>query len=135
VPGLLRGALPSALALPAKTMLSAGRPPTAGFFVSAARQAGLHPSEILYPPRSMMAALRAPGDVWEGTMGMAYGFGGRVAILAMMIALLGGCGTVISAAGTAVSTTFDIATDAVGTTVDLATSPFDGDEDSDDPVE
>lgn len=63
-------------------------------------------------------------------MGKGFRIGGKVAILTMMIALLGGCGTVISAAGTAVGTTFDIATDAVGTTVDLATTPFDGDEEA-----
>ena len=68
-------------------------------------------------------------------MGKGFRFGGRVAILTMMIALLGGCGTVISAAGSAVSTTFDLATDAVVTTVDLATTPFDDDEDSGDSVD
>ena len=52
----------------------------------------------------------------------------KLAILGLATALLSGCGTAISAAGTAVSTTFDIATDAVVTTVDLATTPFRGDE-------
>lgn len=65
----------------------------------------------------------------ERKMGKGFRIGGKVAILTMMIALLSGCGTVISAAGTAVGTTFDIATDAVGTTADIVTSPFDGDED------
>ena len=68
-------------------------------------------------------------------MSKSFSFGGKAAILAMMIALLGGCGTVISAAGTAVSTTFDIATDVVGTTADVVTSPFDGDEATDEAVE
>ncbi len=68
-------------------------------------------------------------------MNKCFRFGGKAAILAMMIALLGGCGTVISAAGTAVSTTFDIATDVVGTTADIVTSPFDGDEGTADPDE
>lgn len=63
-------------------------------------------------------------------MNKRLSFGGKAAILAMTMALLGGCGTVISAAGTAVSTTFDIATDVVGTTADVVTSPFDGDEES-----
>ena len=31
-------------------------------------------------------------------MGTSFRFGGKVAVLALMIALLGGCGTVISAA-------------------------------------
>ena len=68
-------------------------------------------------------------------MSKRFGFGGKAALLAMMIALLGGCGTVISAAGTAVSTTFDIATDVVGTTADVVTSPFDGEEESAEPIE
>lgn len=54
--------------------------------------------------------------------------GSRVGILAVTAALLGGCGTVISAAGTAVGTTFDLATDAAVTTVDVVTSPI-GDDD------
>ena len=65
-------------------------------------------------------------------MSKSFRFGGKAALLAMMIALLGGCGTVVSAAGTAVSTTFDIATDVVGTTADIVSSPFDGGEE---PVE
>lgn len=79
----------------------------------------------------MMAALWA-SKALEGTMSRNFRLGGKAALLAMMIAMLGGCGTVISAAGTAVSTTFDIATDVVGTTADVVTSPFDGD---DEPVQ
>lgn len=76
-----------------------------------------------------IAADRTPITASEDKMSRGFRLGGRVAILTMMIALLGGCGTVISAAGTAVSTTFDIATDVVGTGADVVTSPFDGDED------
>ncbi|MEE8271452.1 MAG: hypothetical protein V3R98_06945 [Alphaproteobacteria bacterium] len=49
--------------------------------------------------------------------------------LAIMLAtatLLSGCGTAISAVGTVISTTADLATDAVVTTVDIATMPFGG---------
>lgn len=68
-------------------------------------------------------------------MGSSFWSGCKAAILAITVASLGGCGTVIGAAGTAVSTTFDIATDVVVTGVDLATSPFDGDEEPADPEE
>ena len=69
-------------------------------------------------------------------MGKGFAFGGKIAVLTLMITLLGGCGTVISAAGTAVSTTFDIATDAVVTGADLATTPFRGGDDvEEEPVE
>lgn len=68
-------------------------------------------------------------------MGTGFKFGGRIAVLTVMMALLGGCGTVISAAGTAVSTTFDVATDAVVTGVDLATTPFGDDEEDETIVE
>jgi len=67
-------------------------------------------------------------------MGNGFKFGSRIAVLTVMMALLGGCGTVISAAGTAVSTTFDIATDAVVTGVDLATTPFSGDDEEDETI-
>ena len=67
-------------------------------------------------------------------MGTGFKFGGRIAVLTVMMALLGGCGTVISAAGTAVSTTFDVATDAVVTGVDLATTPFSGDDEEDETI-
>lgn len=68
-------------------------------------------------------------------MGKGFNFGGRIAVLAVMMALLGGCGTVISAAGTAVSTTFDIATDAVVTGADLATTPFRGGDEEEEPID
>ena len=62
-------------------------------------------------------------------MGKGFQFGGKIAVLTVMLALLGGCGTVISAAGTAVSTTVDLATDAVVTGADLVATPFRGGED------
>lgn len=70
-------------------------------------------------------------------MGKNVRFGGRIAVLTIMLALLGGCGTVISAAGTAVSTTVDLATDAVVTGADLVATPFRGgdDEEMEEPVE
>ena len=64
-------------------------------------------------------------------MGKGFHLGGRVAVLTVMIALLGGCGTVISAAGTAVSTTVDLTTDAVVTGADLIATPFRGGDDED----
>lgn len=64
-----------------------------------------------------------------------FRFAGKAAVLAMTIALLGGCGTVISAAGTAVGTTFDLATDVVVTGADLVATPFRGDEDAAEGVE
>ena len=60
-------------------------------------------------------------------MGNGFLRGGRIAVLAVMVALLGGCGTVISAAGTAISTTVDLTTDAVVTGADLVATPFRGD--------
>ena len=70
-------------------------------------------------------------------MGKGFLQGGRIAALAVMVALLGGCGTVISAAGTAVSTTVDLTTDAVVTGADLIATPFRGgdDEEVDEPTE
>ena len=59
-------------------------------------------------------------------MGKGFHLGGRIAVLAVTIALLGGCGTVISAAGTAISTTVDLTTDAVVTGADLMATPFRG---------
>ncbi len=64
-------------------------------------------------------------------MGKGFNLGGRVAVLTVMIALLGGCGTAISAAGTAVSTTFDLATDVVVTGADLVATPFRGGDEDD----
>ncbi len=61
-------------------------------------------------------------------MGKGFQSGGKIAVLAVMLALLGGCGTVISAAGTAVSTTVDRTTDAVVTGADLVATPFRGGE-------
>ncbi len=61
-------------------------------------------------------------------MGKGFQFGGKIAVLSVMLALLGGCGTVISAAGTAVSTTVDLTTDAVVTGADLVATPFRGGE-------
>ena len=62
-------------------------------------------------------------------MGKGIPVASRIAVLAVTMALLGGCGTIISAAGTAVSTTVDLTTDAVVTGADLIATPFRGNDD------
>lgn len=47
----------------------------------------------------------------------------RIAVLAVAMSLLAGCG-VVSGAASAVGTTVSVATSAVGTAVDVVTSPI-----------